>query len=179
MAAVAYMDTPGPVVAPTEVPTVTPTVVRAVSPAVASDVASVVVPVDTELPITLECSLCPKKPKFSDSSHLLTHISSKAHLHQKFSTELKAKSDAAASDRLEKYEKWYSVNGIELLLAERLSTKSRGKAAPRRSRAAATPVSSLTLRSLVSSLFVVISGEHLLINILLIEGEAPQVSQCC
>ena len=123
MAAVAHMDTP--------------------APAVASDVAPAVLPVDTELPIALECSLCPKKPKFSDSSHLLTHISSKAHLHQKFSTELKAKSDTAASDRLEKYEKWYADNGIELLLSERLSTKNKGKAAPRRSRAAATPVSFL------------------------------------
>ncbi|KAL1905718.1 hypothetical protein Sste5344_008524 [Sporothrix stenoceras] len=102
------------------------------APAVGGDAA----PVDAELSITLECSLCPKTPKFSDASHLLTHISSKAHLHQKFSTELKAKSDSAASVKLKKFDKWYEDSGIDRLLAERLSAKAKPRP-PRRSRASA------------------------------------------
>jgi hypothetical protein len=160
MAAIAQMDNPVSTVGSTATPSVAPSMNPAVIPAVAFPavepvanaainlavdpaVDPAVVTVDDELAVSLECSLCPKKPKFSDASHLLTHISSKAHLHQKFNTELKAKSDTAASDRLGKFEKWYADNNIERLLAERLSTKNKGKAAPRRSRAAATPVSFL------------------------------------
>ncbi|CAK7205954.1 hypothetical protein SEUCBS139899_008734 [Sporothrix eucalyptigena] len=92
---------------------------------------------DSEPTVQLECNLCPKKPVFSDSSHLLTHISSKGHLHQRFSTEFKAKSDDAAKEKLEKYEQWYKANDIERLLSERMSSKAKGRPPPRRPRAAA------------------------------------------
>ncbi|ERS95716.1 hypothetical protein HMPREF1624_07791 [Sporothrix schenckii ATCC 58251] len=105
----------------------------------AASADTVTVPVDAEHSITLQCTLCPKNPAFSDASHLLTHISSKAHLQQLFNVGLKAKTDTAAKDKLEKFEKWYADNDIQRLLAERMSSKSKGKAAPRRSRAAATP----------------------------------------
>ena len=87
----------------------------------------------------LECALCPKKPRFSDTSHLLTHISSKAHLHQKFSIEFKAKSDVVAKEKLEVYEGWYNTNEIERLLSERIMSKVKGRAPARRSRVPAVP----------------------------------------
>ncbi|CAK7210897.1 hypothetical protein SBRCBS47491_000934 [Sporothrix bragantina] len=101
---------------------------------------------ETERSVQLECVLCPKKPKFSDSSHLLTHISSKAHLHQKFSMEFKAKSDVIAKGKLEVYDKWYKANEIERLLSERMSSKVNGRA-PRRSRASAAPRKSRARKS--------------------------------
>lgn len=94
---------------------------------------------DTEAAVQLECALCPKRPTFSDSSHLLTHVSSKAHLHQKFSMEFKAKSDVAAREKLELYEKWYKRNEIERLLSERMSSKAKGRSLARRSRVPAAP----------------------------------------
>lgn len=93
-------------------------------------------------PFPLECFLCPKKPVFSDSSHLLTHISSKAHLHQKFSMEFKAKSDDGIRDRLQRYEHWYAEYDIERLLSERLATKGIRKQPSRRVRASTNGVSS-------------------------------------
>ena len=86
---------------------------------------------DDPRPIPLECILCPKKPEFSDVSHLLTHVSSKAHLHHKFNTEFQAKGDIAIRDNLRQYEEWYVENGIELLLQERLSAKEQKKTGKR------------------------------------------------
>ncbi len=90
--------------------------------------------------IPLECVLCPKKPKFSDVSHLLTHISSKSHLHHKFNSEFQAKSDPSIRDKLRKYEQWYIENGVESLLHERLKAKDQKKGI-RRGRQAASNVS--------------------------------------
>ncbi len=84
-------------------------------------------PRDDARPIPLECVLCPQKPKFSDVYHLLTHISSKSHLHHKFNIEFQAKTDIASKDRLRRYEQWYGENGIEKLLAERLAAKDQKK----------------------------------------------------
>ncbi len=90
--------------------------------------------------IPLECVLCPKKPKFSDVSHLLTHVSSKSHLHHKFNSEFKAKSEPGMRERLRRYELWYSENGIESLLSDRLAAKDQKKGG-RRGRTAAANVS--------------------------------------
>ena len=77
--------------------------------------------------IPLVCLLCPKNPTFSDISHLLTHVSSKSHLHNKFNTEFQAKTEPATRERLHSYESWYMNNGIESLLQERLSAKDQKK----------------------------------------------------
>jgi len=95
--------------------------------------------------IPLECVLCPTKPKFSDTSHLLTHVSSKAHLHHKFNTEFQAKAEPAIRETLRRYEKWYIDNDIESLLQERLAAKDQKKTS-RRGRVS-TKVSTLGLRS--------------------------------
>jgi hypothetical protein len=77
--------------------------------------------------IPLECLLCVKNPKFSDISHLLTHISSKSHLAQQFSVGLRAKNEPPIKERLRRYEKWYEENGIEDLLQERMAAKVHKK----------------------------------------------------
>lgn len=99
--------------------------------------------------IPLECILCPKRPKFSDVSHLLTHISSKSHLHNKFNIEFQAKSEAGPRDKLRKYERWYSENGIETLLADRLAAKDQKKTV-RRGRPAGSGVSFMFLDRYIS-----------------------------
>ncbi|KAK3939686.1 hypothetical protein QBC46DRAFT_436961, partial [Diplogelasinospora grovesii] len=73
--------------------------------------------------IPLKCSLCPKKPNFSDVSHLLTHISSKSHLAHRFKIELKSHTERDALDSLRQYDDWYERYGIRGLLADRMAAK--------------------------------------------------------
>jgi hypothetical protein len=79
--------------------------------------------------IPLICSVCPDAPRFSDVSHLLTHIASKGHLHHETQTKLRSHQDLAASVALQNYEDWYSQNGIEALLVERMKAKQQKEAA--------------------------------------------------
>lgn len=73
--------------------------------------------------IPLHCTVCPDRPRFSDVSHLLTHIASKGHLHHETQTKLRAHQDLAASIALQQYEKWYRDYSIETLLVERMKAK--------------------------------------------------------
>lgn len=73
--------------------------------------------------IPLLCTVCPEAPRFSDVSHLLTHIASKGHLHHEAQTRLKSHQDSAASLTLHQYEQWYREHGIEALLVERMKAK--------------------------------------------------------
>lgn len=73
--------------------------------------------------IPLICTVCPDSPRFSDVSHLLTHIASKGHLHHETQTKLRAHQDLVAAVALQQYEQWYHENGIETLLVERLKAK--------------------------------------------------------
>src|SRR4051794_18002100 len=77
--------------------------------------------------IPLRCTLCPKKPNFSDLSHLLTHISSKSHLAHRFKAELKARDDPAALQEVRQYDDWCHRYGINGLLAERMAAKEQKK----------------------------------------------------
>lgn len=77
--------------------------------------------------IPLECVLCPSNPKFSDVSHLLTHISSKSHLHHEFQTKVKADDQEDAAEKLQRYTQWFDDNNIKLLIKERLQTKETKK----------------------------------------------------
>ncbi|PNP42712.1 hypothetical protein TGAMA5MH_05453 [Trichoderma gamsii] len=91
------------------------------------DMMSVITPGASSGPSTkqipLLCTVCPETPRFSDVSHLLTHIASKGHLHHETQTKLKAHQDIAASVSLQQYEQWYKENGIEGLLVERMKAK--------------------------------------------------------
>ena len=84
--------------------------------------------------IPLHCNVCPKKPTFSDISHLLTHIGSKGHLSHYFKVQVRSRQDEAARQTLQAYNDWYDSNQIESLLSERMvlkdlkNPKGRGKA---------------------------------------------------
>lgn len=84
---------------------------------------------NTNKRIPLLCTVCPDAPRFSDVSHLLTHIASKGHLHHETQTKLKAHQDISASVALQQYEQWYKENGIETLLVERMKAKQVKEAA--------------------------------------------------
>lgn len=82
--------------------------------------------------IKLQCSLCPKNPKFSDVSHLLTHISSKSHLSHRFKLQIRAQSEAPARRQLEDFDSWYRGNNLDVLLSGRLAAKEQKKSAKER-----------------------------------------------
>lgn len=83
--------------------------------------------VKVECSVPLLCSLCPKSPKFSDISHLLTHISSKSHLAALFKLKIRSQGEQHAKDKVDEYELWYSINSLDTLLSDRLATKDQKK----------------------------------------------------
>jgi hypothetical protein len=91
--------------------------------------------------IPLRCTLCPKKPNFSDLSHLLTHISSKSHLAHRFKAELKARDNEEAQDEVRQYDAWCERYGINGLLAERMAAKEQKKMGKRGGKQSNTAVS--------------------------------------
>jgi hypothetical protein len=114
-----------------------------------------------ETNIDLQCSLCPKNPKFSDVSHLLTHISSKGHLAQQFQLQFRSKSEHEAKDKLDAFESWYSRSNLDTLLSRRLAAKDQKKASKdnkdKRSRASSASVSLLIRVSIVQHLLTLIA----------------------
>lgn len=95
------------------------------------------------------CNVCPKKPTFSDLSHLLTHVASKGHLSNRFKMGINARQDATAHQIYTDYENWEKTHGIQDLMRDRLNQKEKKKgnvAASRRSSA------SKFLRSLATCL---------------------------
>lgn len=73
----------------------------------------------------LWCNICPKNPCFSDVSHLLTHISSKAHLSHYFKLQVRSHQEPEARNLLQEYDRWYKVNHLEKLLSDRMETRKR------------------------------------------------------
>lgn len=73
--------------------------------------------------IPLVCLVCTNTPRFSDLSHLLTHLSSKGHLQTHNDVRIRATQDLAAAEKVTTYDKWYKDYGIERMLAERLKAK--------------------------------------------------------
>ena len=93
--------------------------------------------------IPLHCNICPNEPNFSDTSHLLTHINSKAHLSHHKNTKLKAAlNDPIAEAKKVAYKQWYERYHIERLLSERLAAKSSKDASIRITTNKAIPRSS-------------------------------------
>ncbi|KAI0394830.1 hypothetical protein F5Y17DRAFT_237271 [Xylariaceae sp. FL0594] len=76
-------------------------------------------------PIPLICFVCPKNSRFSDLSHLLTHISSKGHLHNMFQLNLSRDVDESAALALAKFNDWYEKNGISALLRARKTAREQ------------------------------------------------------
>lgn len=75
--------------------------------------------------IPLHCSICPKKPTFSDVSHLLTHIASKGHLSHYYKLQIRSASEEDARQILDTYNTWYTEWGIEHLMSDRMNLKDR------------------------------------------------------
>jgi hypothetical protein len=75
--------------------------------------------------IPLECKICPKKPDFSDVSHLLTHIASKAHLSRQYQMKVKASADASSHRLMNEYDAWYAMYGLDDLMRDRLNQKEK------------------------------------------------------
>lgn len=75
--------------------------------------------------IPLSCNICPKKPKFSDVSHLLTHVASKGHLSNYYKVKVRAGGDSAARIAMDEYDRWYSEWRVEDLMSERMNLKDK------------------------------------------------------
>ncbi len=90
--------------------------------------------------IPLLCNLCPKNPRFSDVSHLLTHISSKSHLSNRFKLQIRSQGEVEAKKLLEDFDNWYAQHGLGDLLSDRLAAKEQKKA-PKRTRTSPMAVS--------------------------------------
>lgn len=83
----------------------------------------------------LKCSICPKKPYFSDTSHLLTHVSSKGHLSNLHKLQVRSHQEMEAGVELAGYNQWYQQFGLGQLLSERLQQKETRQANKRRATA--------------------------------------------
>ncbi|KAI0146773.1 hypothetical protein BJ166DRAFT_602722 [Pestalotiopsis sp. NC0098] len=87
--------------------------------------------------IPLICSICPKTSKFSDVSHLLTHIASKGHLSNMFKLDIAKATEVDAQRRLDEYQAWFERYNIRGLLQTRSENRiqknsgGRGRSASR------------------------------------------------
>ena len=75
----------------------------------------------------LQCIICTKQPQFSDLSHLLTHVASKAHLANQFSMKVRSAANPRAAELLNRYDYWYDAHNLGSLLSVRLDTKEQRK----------------------------------------------------
>ncbi|KAI9715761.1 MAG: hypothetical protein M1812_005759 [Candelaria pacifica] len=82
--------------------------------------------------IPLLCNICPKKPNFSDVSHLLTHVSSKAHLSNYYKVRVRGGTEPDARQQVAAYDRWYEEYGVEHLMSQRMHFKDKKTARSRR-----------------------------------------------
>lgn len=75
--------------------------------------------------IPLHCNICPRKPNFSDVSHLLTHISSKGHLSNYYKVKVRSSHEEASRHLIDTYDRWYGDWGVEQLMSERMHQKDK------------------------------------------------------
>ncbi|KAF2090816.1 hypothetical protein K490DRAFT_62143 [Saccharata proteae CBS 121410] len=75
--------------------------------------------------IPLHCNICPRKPNFSDVSHLLTHIASKGHLSHYYKVKVRSGQEEASKRIIEAYDRWYEEWQVEDLMSERMSCKDK------------------------------------------------------
>ena len=80
----------------------------------------------------LVCSICPKKPSFSDTSHLLTHVGSKGHLSHLHKLQVRSHQEIESGVQLATYNQWYQHHGLARLLSERMVMKEIKKAGRRK-----------------------------------------------
>lgn len=93
----------------------------------------------------LKCSICPKKPSFSDVSHLLTHVGSKGHLSHLHKLQVRSHQEIAAGVELAAYDQWYQRHGLGRMLSDRMMQKEvkkgnkRGRTATRQAKTEPEP----------------------------------------
>ncbi|KAK4985903.1 hypothetical protein LTR66_008034 [Elasticomyces elasticus] len=93
--------------------------------------------------VPLHCNICPKKPTFSDVSHLLTHIASKGHLSHYYKLRVRSTTEDASKKLIDIYDRWYDEWDVEGLMSERMELKERRRSSRRPATATprmATPV---------------------------------------
>ncbi|KAJ5358803.1 uncharacterized protein N7496_011216 [Penicillium cataractarum] len=76
---------------------------------------------------SLLCTLCPGQPTFSDKSHLLTHVASKAHLSHQFKLGVRSHQEPDIAQLVAAYNHWFETNNIAGLLADRMSARKDNK----------------------------------------------------
>ena len=81
--------------------------------------------------LPLHCNICPKKPNFSDVSHLLTHIASKGHLSHYYKVKVRSSTDQAAKDQIDVYDDWYARWNVEELMSQRMHHKDKKRSRAR------------------------------------------------
>jgi hypothetical protein len=92
--------------------------------------------------IPLHCNICPKRPNFSDVSHLLTHIASKGHLSNYYKVKVRSSHEDASRRVIDAYDRWYAEWGVEELMSDRMNQKDK-----RRSRARPIGMASIPQRA--------------------------------
>jgi len=81
--------------------------------------------------IPLHCNICPKKPNFSDVSHLLTHIASKGHLSHYYKVKVRSSNEEESKKIIGTYDQWYADWDVEGLMSERMNLKEKRRSRPR------------------------------------------------
>jgi hypothetical protein len=84
----------------------------------------------TNSSIPLHCNICPKKPNFSDVSHLLTHIASKGHLSNYYKIKVRSSSETDSRSVIEAYDRWYAEWNVETLMSDRMNQKDKRRTRP-------------------------------------------------
>ncbi|OTB03800.1 hypothetical protein M426DRAFT_173294 [Hypoxylon sp. CI-4A] len=73
--------------------------------------------------IPLVCYACEKHQTFSDLSHLLTHVSSKAHLLELFNLQILSQRNEASAIKLRNFDAWYQKYKISQLVLQRYEAR--------------------------------------------------------
>ncbi|KAI0841894.1 hypothetical protein F5Y06DRAFT_292716 [Hypoxylon sp. FL0890] len=95
--------------------------------------------------IPLVCYSCEKQQTFSDLSHLLTHVSSKAHLLELYNSQILSQIDRDAAIRCQRFDTWYKTYNISQLVLQRM--EARGEKGAQSQRRSQTPRDATSGRS--------------------------------
>ncbi|KAI0854327.1 hypothetical protein F5Y00DRAFT_267554 [Daldinia vernicosa] len=82
--------------------------------------------------IPLVCYACEKIPTFSDLSHLITHVSSKAHLLELYNLRIKSYGNEACAAQARKFEIWNQTYNIDQLVRQRMEARDEKGIQPQR-----------------------------------------------
>lgn len=75
--------------------------------------------------LPLHCCICPKKPTFSDVSHLLTHVASKGHLSHYYKVKVRSSHEKESKTIIDTYDTWYADWHVEELMSHRMDMKDK------------------------------------------------------